>query len=141
MEGIKEIDPEVDVFALNSSSIRNGFKLGDEPSVTPFEVLNCLNGINHKIGQIVVNEVTGRELIYMILDNFRFNKLNPERNTIIRGLKSIKPALGTHIKKAKWEATFANLWFYPIQTNPLTPIKNIKSQTLKNISQKLMTKK
>ena len=103
MEEIKEIDPEVRIFALNSSSIRNGFKLGEEKTVTPFEVLNCLNGINHKAGQIVTNKITGRELIYMILDNFRFNKLDPERNTIIHysGLKIDKTGFMDAYSKGK----------------------------------------
>lgn len=128
MEGIKEIDPEVDVFALNSSSIRNGFKLGDEPSVTPFEVLNCLNGINHKIGQIVVNEVTGRELIYMILDNFRFNKLNPERNTIIHysGLKINKTGFMDAYQKGKVGSDLCEFVVLSDTNEPVDPDKKYK---------------
>ncbi len=83
LEEIKEKDPSVQIFALNASAIRGGFKLKDTPSNSMCDVLNCLNGISKAQGNIYVNEVTGRELAYLIKDNFDFNKINPESNPLI----------------------------------------------------------
>ena len=83
LDGIKEKDPTVQIFALNASAIRGGLKLGDEPQNSMFDVLNCLNGISRGQADIYVNEVTGRELVEIIKDNFEFNAQNPETNPLI----------------------------------------------------------
>ena len=93
---IKEHDPTVQIFALNSSSIRNGFKISkDKPKTSPIEIANCLVGINHKVANVVVNDVSGSELAYMILDNFLFNRIDTEKNSLIHysGLKIDKTNL------------------------------------------------
>lgn len=84
LESVKKKDPSIQIFALNSSSIRGGFKLGDEPQVSMFNVINCLSGINRYQADIYVNEVTGEELAELIQDNFNFNAIEPSRNTIIQ---------------------------------------------------------
>ena len=93
---IKEHDPSVQIFALNASSIRSGFKISkDKPKTSPIEIANCLVGINHKVANVVVNDVSGSELAYMILDNFLFNRIDTEKNPLIHysGLKIDKTGL------------------------------------------------
>ncbi len=95
-EEIKEYDPDVQIFALNASAIRSGFKISkNEPKTSPIEIANCLVGINHKVANVVVNNVTGRELSFMVLDNLLFNRLDTEKNPLIHysGLKVDKTGL------------------------------------------------
>lgn len=80
---IKKKDPSVQIFALNASAIRGGFKLEGEPNISPFEISNCLDGISFDQGDIYTNEVSGRELSLMVLDNFLFNRIDTEKNPII----------------------------------------------------------
>ncbi len=93
---IKEYDPDVQIFALNASAIRGGFKISkDSPKTSPIEIANCLVGINHKVANVVVNDVSGKELSYMVLDNFLFNRLDTEKNPLMHysGLKIDKTGL------------------------------------------------
>ena len=84
LKGIQENDSSVQIFALNSSAIRGELSLGKEPTNSMFDVLNCLNGISKEQSKIVVNEVTGKDLIYMIRDNLEYNRKNKDRNPIIQ---------------------------------------------------------
>lgn len=89
-EEIREYDPTVQIFALNASAIRSGFKISkDSPKTSPIEIANCMTGINHKVANVVVNDVSGKELAYMILDNFLFNRVDTEKNPLVHysGLK------------------------------------------------------
>lgn len=89
-EEIREYDPTVQIFALNASAIRSGFKISkDSPKTSPIEIANCMTGINHKVANVVVNDVSGRELAYMVLDNFLFNRVDTEKNPLVHysGLK------------------------------------------------------
>ncbi len=82
LDSIKQVDDSVQIFALNASSIRNGFQVGEQPTVSPFEVSSCLDGINYNQGEIYVTELSGREISQLVLDNFLFNQIDTERNPL-----------------------------------------------------------
>ena len=95
LDSIKQVDDSVQIFALNASSIRNGFQVGDQPTVSPFEVSSCLDGINYNQGEIYVTELSGREISQLVLDNFLFNQIDTERNPLFHysGIKIDKKEL------------------------------------------------
>lgn len=80
---IKKKDETVDFFALNSSSIRHPLKVSNRLSVTPFEVMNVLAGIKEEEAKIMTTEVTGLQLTDLVLDNFVFNREEPQKNPLI----------------------------------------------------------
>ncbi len=84
LEQAQKINPLIDIFALNSSSIRGGFHLSDDKNTTHAEVLNCLDGINTSQSDVYVTDVWGEELIMLIMDNFVFNMADKEKNPIIQ---------------------------------------------------------
>ncbi len=85
LDEIKQKDNSVQIFALNASSIRGGFKLDEKngKNVSFFELSNCLDGLSPEQAEIYVNEVSGEKLAYMILDNLLFNQIDTEKNPII----------------------------------------------------------
>ncbi len=98
---IRNIDPDVDIFALNSTAIRGGFKTSNKPAISNFEVLSALNGIRYNEAEILTNEVSGKTLAMMVTDNFLFNENNGERNAIIHysGIKTDREGLLNGYKK------------------------------------------
>lgn len=103
LDSIKQKDPTVQIFALNASAIRAGFKIGEKPTVSPFEISNCLDGINSTQADVYITDVTGRELAFMVEDNFLFNKTDTEKNPIIHysGLKIDKTGFMNAHSKGK----------------------------------------
>lgn len=84
LSSIREKDPKVDIFALNSSAIRGGFDMdNNNPSVSNVDVMNCLDGINVSQADVYTTDVTGRQLIDLIMDNYKFNLKDREKNPII----------------------------------------------------------
>lgn len=81
---IKERDPKVNIFALNASAIRGGFEIdNNKPSTSNVDVMNCLDGINISQADVYTTDVTGRQLVDLILDNLKFNLKDREKNPII----------------------------------------------------------
>ncbi len=95
LEEIKKIRPDVDFFALNSSSIRHPLKISKEPAISNFDIINVLSGINDDEGDIVISEVTGKQILEMVLDNILNNNIAPQKNSLIQysGLKINKTKL------------------------------------------------
>lgn len=83
LEELKKIDDSIDFFALNSSAIRHPLKLSQQPQNSPFDVMSVLAGIKEEEGQIMTTELNGRDIVYLILDNFIFNKDMPQQNPLI----------------------------------------------------------
>ncbi len=81
---MKQKDPSIDFFALNSSAIRRPLKASIVPETSAFDVLNVLSGIKEEDGQIMTSEVNGKELAYLIMDNVIFNKEAPSKNPLIQ---------------------------------------------------------
>lgn len=79
---IQKYDDSVDIFALNSTSIRNGFNLKEGKNVSQFDVLNCLNGLQINQAEIFVNELTGKQLLDVVIDNIISNCNEPKKNPI-----------------------------------------------------------
>lgn len=77
LEELKKIDSSIDFFAINSSAIRRSLKVSNKASVSPFDVNNVLSGIREEDGQIMTTQVTGKELTYLILDNYLFEQKAP----------------------------------------------------------------
>ncbi len=79
---IKKIAPEVNFFALNSSSIRHGLSSSNKGN-SYLDILNVLSGIREDESRIMLTKITGKMLTYMVLDNYIFNSKSPDQNTII----------------------------------------------------------
>jgi len=88
-------DPRVDIFALNSSSIRSGFELSEGKNASRIEILNCLTGITPKQAKIFTTDISGEELAEFIVANFIYNAVNKEENPIMQyaGIKIDKTNL------------------------------------------------
>ncbi len=83
LEEIRKKDKTVDFFALNSSSIRHPLRVSESPCISNLDIMNVLEGIREDEGKIMTTEVTGKDIVYMVLDNFTFNEENPKRNPLI----------------------------------------------------------
>ncbi len=83
LEEIRKTYPQVDFFALNSSSIRHPLSTTKDKKNSNYDVMNVLAGIRENQAQIFLTEINGKELLEMILDNYKFNKESPKNNTII----------------------------------------------------------
>lgn len=95
LKEIKKRNPEVDFFAVNSSSIRHSLSLSKEKTVSNFDVMNVLAGITTSDGELYKTKVKGSDLAYMVSENVVFNSNMPEKNTLIQysGLKVNRNAM------------------------------------------------
>ena len=106
---IKERDSKVDIFALNASSIRGGLAIDNtKPSVSNVDIMNCLDGINISQAEIYTTDVTGKQLIDMITDNYKFNLKDKEKNPIIH-YAGIKTDRGNIIKNSMGNKDYSQL--------------------------------
>ena len=80
---VQKKNPQIDIVAINASAIRGGFSVGDKPNTSNAEVLNCLSGINTSQAELYQTEVSGEELAMIVMDNFLFNDIAPEKNPLI----------------------------------------------------------
>ncbi len=80
---LQKTNPEVEIFALNASAMRNPLPIGAKHPISHLQVLNVLKGITEKEADIVSTDVSGETLIDMLLDNYLTNRIAPERNPII----------------------------------------------------------
>lgn len=128
LEELKKIDENIDIFALNSSSIRNPLPVSDELSVTPFDVMDVLAGIRSEEGQVMTTEVSGEELLYLVKDNVLFNKDNPTRNTLIQysGLIIDKTSLLNAISNGEDEKSLYKYVKIAKTNNPINPLRQYK---------------
>ena len=92
---IQDFDKNVDIFALNSSSIKGGFSLEEGKNTSNVDILNCLTGISAPQGEIYTTKVTGIELVEFILEDYLNNMADKENNPIMQyaGIKINKSAL------------------------------------------------
>lgn len=128
LDSINKKDETVQIFALNASSIRNGFRVGEKPTITPFNVSNCLNGINYNQGEIYISEVNGLELSQMVLDNFLFNQIDTEKNPLIHyaGLKINKSDLMEAYDSGKSDEELCKYVILKETNEPIKPDKTYK---------------
>ena len=84
LEELRKKDNDIDFFALNSSAIRHPLKAGNDPAVSSFDIMNVLVGIKEEDGNILTTVINGEDLIFMILDNFLFNREKPLKNSLIQ---------------------------------------------------------
>lgn len=133
MEQIKKYSPDVQIFALNSSSFRSGLELSKTvPNTCSFEISNCLDGLNQNQANIVKNRVTTEQLIKMVVDNITFNEQDKNRNTIIQysGLVINKTGLIEALNKG---ASLNELCQYIIFEQTGEPIEPNRTYTIANI--------
>ena len=83
LEELKKKDGSIDFFALNSSSIRHPLNVSMEPKNSFLDVMSVLSGIKEEEAKILTTELSGHDILYMILDNFLFNKDMPQQNPLI----------------------------------------------------------
>ena len=83
LEQIQKTDSSVNFFALNSSAIRHHLNVSSEPQNSYFDIRNVLKGITEDAGRIMISEISGIELAYLVKDNLEFNRENPQKNPII----------------------------------------------------------
>ena len=141
---IKEYDPAVDVFALNASAIRGGFEISkNKPKTSPIEIANCLVGINHKVANVVVNDVSGRELAYIVLDNFLFNRVDTEKNPLVHysGLKIDKTGFLAAYDKGIIGDELCNFIFLSDTNEPVNPNKKYRIANVEKYFTKATSKR
>ena len=82
---LQKQDSSIDFFALNSSSIRHSLNIShnEKSSVSDLDVMNVLAGISINDGAVMITELTGRDIVYIVLDNFLFNQDKPQQNSLI----------------------------------------------------------
>ena len=92
---IKKRDPDVDIFAINSSSIKDGFNLAKGQNTSNIDILNCLTGISSPQGEIYTTKISGVELAEFILTNLLNNLVDEEKNPIMQyaGIKINKTGM------------------------------------------------
>ena len=83
LDELRKKDNSVDFFALNSSSIRHPLNVSKKPKNSFLDIMNVLSGIKEEESRIMTTELTGNDILYMILDNFLFNKDMPQQNSLI----------------------------------------------------------
>lgn len=84
LKEIRKEQPDVDFFALNSSAIRHSLSVSKKPEISHFDILNVLSGIREEDGKVMITEVSGLQLLEMIVDNLLFNSIMPKKNPIIQ---------------------------------------------------------
>lgn len=83
LEEAKKKDPTINFFALNASAMRHPLNVSEEPQISPLDIMNVLAGITEVDGSLMITEVTGKELSYMVADNYLFSKETPDKNPVI----------------------------------------------------------
>lgn len=129
---IKQKDPSIDFFALNSSAIRRDLKLSRQPSISAFDMFNVLSGIKEEDGQIMTTEINGKELAYLIMDNVTFNKEEPNKNPLIHysGLIVDKTQILEAVEKGE---PLENYLKFIIDIRTGEPIKADKTYKIANV--------
>ncbi len=84
LDELKKVDSSIDFFALNSSSIRHPLAVSQKPSNSFLDIMNVLSGIKEEEGKIMTTELKGKDIIFMVLDNFLFNRDMPQQNPLIQ---------------------------------------------------------
>ena len=132
LEELQKQDPQIDFFALNSSAIRHPLKVSDKKSISSFDVMNVLSGIKEEDGQIMLTDVSGLQLTYMVLDNLLFNKDLPQKNPLIHyaGLSINKTKI---LEEYKLGASLEKLSQYIIDQKTNKPINPTKSYKIANV--------
>lgn len=80
---LQKTNPEVEIFALNASAMRNPIPVGYKHPISNMQILNVLKGITDSEADLVSTDVNGETLIDMLLDNYLTNRIAPEKNPII----------------------------------------------------------
>lgn len=80
---LHKTNPEVEIFALNASAMRNPLPVGYKHPISNMQVLNVLKGITDSEADLVSTDVSGETLIDMLLDNYLTNRIAQEKNPII----------------------------------------------------------
>ncbi len=132
MEELQKENPDVDFLALNSSAIRHGIKPDDKASVSNFDLKNILSGIKSEDSAIFITDITGKELIDIILDNYLSNISNPKKNPIFHysGLITDRTNL---IKAFKDNAGYSELAQYILNAETNSPIDIYGNYKIANI--------
>lgn len=131
LEEIRKEQPDVDFFGLNSSAIRSGLELSEKPSVSHFDVMNVLSGIKEEDGQIMLTEMSGKEVLETVIDNILFNSLMPTKNPIMQysGLSVDKTAM---LQGYDIGCELEDLYRFVVDTNTGKPIEADKSYIFAN---------
>ncbi len=132
LEEIRKKDSSVDFFALNASAIRHPLKISDKVRNSAFDVMNVLAGIKDEDGGILTTELSGLEVVYMVLDNYLFNKENPQRNPIIHysGLITDRTGMLQDYMNGK---TLRELAGYVIDASTNKPVDPDKTYKIANV--------
>lgn len=81
---IQKTNPDVDIFALNASSIRGSIDTLNAGGANNLQMIEVLGGITHKDAELYKNKVSGKELMVLIVDNLLFNETSPERKPLMQ---------------------------------------------------------
>ena len=129
---LKKKDSDIDIFALNASAIRHSLEVSDKPSISSFDVLNVLAGIKEEDGQIMTTEITGSQLVMLVVDNILFNNNKPQKNPIIHysGLIIDRQKILNAVQNKK---SYEEIAQYIIDTNTSEPVEIDKIYKIANV--------
>lgn len=109
LSAIQETNPEVQIFAINASSMRGTLNTVSVGGANNLQVIETLGGITHIDASLYKNRVLGSTLMYLIADGLLFNEKSPERNPLMQysGLIIDRKAIleGLHSGKSPEELT------------------------------------
>ena len=75
-----KIDSDIASVAIQSSAIRGGFHKG----MTNIDLMEIFNGVSEDLAGLSKGEITGRELVGVIVENVFDNLDSPKRNTLLQ---------------------------------------------------------
>lgn len=129
---IRKENPDVDIFAINATAIRHSLSVSDKPSISHFDVMNVLAGIKEEEGQIMLTDVTGNQLVMLVIDNLLFNKIKPQKNPIIHysGLIIDKDKI---IQAAEAGKSYEEIAKYIISAKTKEPVELSKTYKIANV--------
>lgn len=124
--------PEIDIFAINASAIRGSINTETAGGANNLEVISALSGIVYDEAWVYKNEISGKNLLDIILDNLLFNSTSPERNPLMQysGLIIDKKSI---LEKYKQGCSPDELSKFIIFAKDNKPIELDKTYTIANV--------
>lgn len=118
---IQKTLPNVEIFALNSSSIRTSIPTQNLRAANNLDFMSTLNGIKSSDAGICTLNASGGDILDIILDNYLLNDEAPQINTILdfSGLKINKTNLLKECRQGKPRAELIKNVIFEKDNKPL----------------------
>jgi len=124
LSSIKKYVPDVQIFGLASSAIRQDFVVGKKGN-NNLELRNIFSGQTDDLSEVYVADVKGDNIVSMVIENLEDHLMDEDRNTIVQwsglqidksGIKNVLSSVDTRFAP---EETFVNT--DPMATLALKP--------------------